>query len=832
MESLGSQFSSYDSFEQARMNSYLNNMLQFDGNYPDGDDEMASEQKRLETYEGWPESSPIKPLDLARAGFYYTGSGDQVRCFSCDLQLGQWKEGDIPLVEHKRRNITCDFLQENERERFGIACNPEPASIEHGIRTGSLATTLGENKRNPIYKHNQPRETPPYNYPTIGREPVHHTGYFGYSNQQVQQPSQRQPQRPSTLPLFPNSIPYSNSQYITTSPGVFITSQYPHSNRPVLQTPEDFTASPTMVATTHEVPRQPSSIRTPAIGNQGMREIGGSYQERMPQPINRHAIRNGDIPVLSPVLQHVPNVHVRPENVHHTALQTDLQSSHHRLATFIDWPEDCPVRPWELASAGFFYKGTGDTVMCYKCKVTLRNWEPEDTPWGEHKRWSPDCPLVKGHEQGGHIRTPVEDLETTTEVQQQHQRVPHVMSGNMSPMPRQEHYQPSMILQQQQQQHSQHHVFPQRANTVPKLPIENQSNYNHAWGKAETAQNYPMNPSSPPQSTGRRTCDSPVHSALQRTSSNSTYYPATCNTSYQSSEGVTSYTPSNTQFGNQSAVQSYMYTSSQNAFDQKRPGNQSAMQQFTSTENSIDQTWPPSQSTMHHTNATQSAINNQRWFGILSGMQHSNAAKSAPVPSSETTMLHNSQVQSLNDRDLATALEMGFSREAIDNAVARHTERTGQGFDNLDDLMHALLDEGQTSSRSSPSSTSTNRSPSNLQSENHNTSSSSEMISSQLPFVQSFSFDHTSNMSKRALKRSNSAPPLASTIGNPSEQASRDLENTQEERLTCKICMDAEVGVVFLPCGHISCCPHCASGLDLCPMCRKPIQQVVRTFLS
>lgn len=57
-------------------------------------------------------------------------------------------------------------------------------------------------------------------------------------------------------------------------------------------------------------------------------------------------------------------------------------------------------------------------------------------------------------------------------------------------------------------------------------------------------------------------------------------------------------------------------------------------------------------------------------------------------------------------------------------------------------------------------------------------------------------------------------------------------ENRQlKEQKTCKICLNAEVGVVFQPCGHLCCCVQCASALKKCPICRKQISGSVRTFI-
>ncbi|XP_068975107.1 E3 ubiquitin-protein ligase XIAP-like [Bombus flavifrons] len=53
----------------------------------------------------------------------------------------------------------------------------------------------------------------------------------------------------------------------------------------------------------------------------------------------------------------------------------------------------------------------------------------------------------------------------------------------------------------------------------------------------------------------------------------------------------------------------------------------------------------------------------------------------------------------------------------------------------------------------------------------------------------------------------------------------------KEARL-CKICMDREIAIVFLPCGHLATCAYCASSLTYCLMCRQEIKATVRTFLS
>ncbi|KAK3097053.1 hypothetical protein FSP39_005927 [Pinctada imbricata] len=53
-----------------------------------------------------------------------------------------------------------------------------------------------------------------------------------------------------------------------------------------------------------------------------------------------------------------------------------------------------------------------------------------------------------------------------------------------------------------------------------------------------------------------------------------------------------------------------------------------------------------------------------------------------------------------------------------------------------------------------------------------------------------------------------------------------------KEQLTCKVCMDNSVSVVFLPCGHIVVCSVCSVRLSKCPICRRYIREKVKTLMS
>ncbi|XP_005104133.1 uncharacterized protein LOC101860034 [Aplysia californica] len=65
------------------------------------------------------------------------------------------------------------------------------------------------------------------------------------------------------------------------------------------------------------------------------------------------------------------------------------------------------------------------------------------------------------------------------------------------------------------------------------------------------------------------------------------------------------------------------------------------------------------------------------------------------------------------------------------------------------------------------------------------------------------------------------------TISSLKEQNSQLRQQT-----VCKICMDMEVSVVFLPCGHLVSCSECASALESCPVCRQSVRGIVRAFIG
>ncbi|XP_078082169.1 baculoviral IAP repeat-containing protein 7-like [Mustelus asterias] len=83
-------------------------------------------------------------------------------------------------------------------------------------------------------------------------------------------------------------------------------------------------------------------------------------------------------------------------------------------------------------------------------------------------------------------------------------------------------------------------------------------------------------------------------------------------------------------------------------------------------------------------------------------------------------------------------------------------------------------------------------------------------------------------------------PQVDRTAPNESREATtqrRDLSAEEQLRQlknerTCKVCLDREVSIVFIPCGHLVVCRDCAPNLRSCPICRALIRGSVRAFMS
>ncbi|KAI0208552.1 E3 ubiquitin-protein ligase XIAP, partial [Lamellibrachia satsuma] len=74
---------------------------------------MENHLSRLATFENLPESSSFSPCMASKAGFYYTGEGDTVGCYSCGLRLNNWESGVHPMTAHRELSPDCQFVTQH-----------------------------------------------------------------------------------------------------------------------------------------------------------------------------------------------------------------------------------------------------------------------------------------------------------------------------------------------------------------------------------------------------------------------------------------------------------------------------------------------------------------------------------------------------------------------------------------------------------------------------------------------------------------------------------------------------------------------------------------------
>ncbi|CAG9802208.1 unnamed protein product [Chironomus riparius] len=86
-----------------------------------GDTLKIFEELRIKSFENWQfdENEKCSVLEMARAGFYYSGNSkddDSAICFVCGKVLDGWENTDDPWMEHQKHSANCKFVQMRRSE--------------------------------------------------------------------------------------------------------------------------------------------------------------------------------------------------------------------------------------------------------------------------------------------------------------------------------------------------------------------------------------------------------------------------------------------------------------------------------------------------------------------------------------------------------------------------------------------------------------------------------------------------------------------------------------------------------------------------------------------
>lgn len=101
--------------------------------------QYAVEFARLDTFQMWPKNAVIRPIELVKAGFYYVGYADDVKCFFCGGAIRCWEAGADPWHLHARWFSNCGFLKLNRGEEYinGVLSQYSQVNPQHMQRAVS-----------------------------------------------------------------------------------------------------------------------------------------------------------------------------------------------------------------------------------------------------------------------------------------------------------------------------------------------------------------------------------------------------------------------------------------------------------------------------------------------------------------------------------------------------------------------------------------------------------------------------------------------------------------------------------------------------------------------
>ncbi|XP_025019426.1 E3 ubiquitin-protein ligase XIAP [Python bivittatus] len=316
--------------------------------------ELAQLDSRQETFANFPSHCPVSSSALAQAGFFYTGQGDQVRCFSCLATLEGWKQGDSVFGRHKSVSPNCRFINSVNFEQLPLLC-----TVPNG---------------------------PP------GRE----TGFAATS-----------------VPPDPDLSPDLEADYLLRTRQVVDLSGSPYPQNPAMCSEEIRLRS--FHRWSPYAPVTPKELANAGLYYRGIDDevecfcCGGKLKnwERGDQAWSEHRrhfprcffVLGHDVGNVRTVPNQSGDAQLERSNSHrahppHNPLMADFAN---RIKTFVTW--NYLVSKERLAQAGFYSLGTGDSVECFSCGGGLKEWKAGEDPWEEHARWFPGCKYL-GEEKG------------------------------------------------------------------------------------------------------------------------------------------------------------------------------------------------------------------------------------------------------------------------------------------------------------------------------------------------------------------------------------------------------------------------------------------------
>ncbi|XP_070189529.1 E3 ubiquitin-protein ligase XIAP-like [Littorina saxatilis] len=306
----------------------------------------------------------VSPIRLAQSGFYYAEELDDITCFSCHVTKRQWthEEGQVTAIH---LSISPNCLHANSRDQTNVP-------IKHDILQVSFPDSTRQNDSDNADASFTEEETTD----SQGQSSVSFfTSYFS--------------------PKHANGLPSTQSNGVEILGGSSLEMMQPISTKGKGE--RDISGGESAVTFAdielngHVYPRSFDTLSNQPPTFQGFHSPIQPVQapEAFPDSSSflGHAASNGDQEQLQ------EDSEGDSLDMRRAACPSNA-SVRVRLSTFSDWPAAGLPSPRSLVIAGFYCMGTGDSVRCFYCGVTLRNWRENDDPWETHVRFRFSCDYV------------------------------------------------------------------------------------------------------------------------------------------------------------------------------------------------------------------------------------------------------------------------------------------------------------------------------------------------------------------------------------------------------------------------------------------------------
>ena len=151
------------------LNSYFDSVTS--GSSMSLSESMSNNLLRISSYSNFPRHVNIFTSSLSKAGFYYTGNLDEVRCYACGITHKKWKPGDNPIEIHRRLSPSCSHVNSlcaTSEHVHGSASNflqetasCQPSATSNNQSTSSFLIANGTMNSNNSTSHNVVKQNNP-----------------------------------------------------------------------------------------------------------------------------------------------------------------------------------------------------------------------------------------------------------------------------------------------------------------------------------------------------------------------------------------------------------------------------------------------------------------------------------------------------------------------------------------------------------------------------------------------------------------------------------------------------------------------------------------------